>query len=220
MSHTVTPLAACPTSYSDKQQAIITAATRIFLEQGYSQASMDRIARSAGVSKQTIYNQFGNKEALFRAIINQRCAELLSLLLEGEQDGSDIEAILTRFATTLLNILLEPSALALHRLIIAESRRLPRVGRIYHESGPARGNQQLACYLETLCQRGILCIDDTTLAAQQFTGALVGSLRSRALVLDQPATQAEIDQVVDHTVKGFLALYQPARYPETARKKI
>lgn len=202
-------VASCPASAGEKQRAIITAATRIFLEQGYAHASMDRIARAAGVSKQTIYNQFGNKEALFSAIISQRCTELLNLLLQSDQDGADIEQILTRFATTLLDILLEPSALALHRLIISESRRLPRVGRIYYESGPARGNQRLAEYLEALCQRGVLCIDDTALAARQFTGALVGSLRTRALVLDEPVPQTEIEEVVGHTVKCFLALYLP-----------
>lgn len=201
----------CPPVPSEKHQAILQAATAIFLEQGYDQASMEQIARAAGVAKQTIYNQFGNKEALFRAIITQRCTELLDTLLGSAPDEDGIEQILTRFATALLDILLEPSALALHRLIVAESRRLPRVGRLYYESGPERGNRRLAQYLQTQCERGVLTIDEPELAAQQFTGALLGSLRTRALVLEEPVPQAEIDKVVRHTVQCFLALHRTRR---------
>ena len=198
----------CSPPLNEKQQAVIQAATRIFLEQGYDQASMEQIARSAGVSKQTIYNQFGNKEALFRAIITQRCTELLGTLLASDPDADGIEEVLTRFATTLLDILLESSALALHRLIVAESRRLPRLGRLYYESGPERGNRRLAEYLQAQCERGVLVIDDPGLAAQQFTGSLLGALRTRALVLDETVPQADIDNTVRHTVQSFLALHR------------
>lgn len=201
----------CSPSPTGKQQAIIEAATRIFLEQGYGQTSMEQIARAAGVAKQTLYNHFGNKEALFRAIITQRCTELLDTLLASNTDTDGIEKVLTRFATALLDILLEPSALALHRLIVAESRRLPRVGRLYYESGPERGNRRLARYLQTQCERGVLTIDEPELAAQQFTGALLGSLRTRALVLDEPIPRTEIDKVVRHTVQCFLALHRTQR---------
>lgn len=204
---TVSP-SICPVPLTEKQQAIIAAATRIFLEQGYDQAGMEQIARAAGVAKQTLYNQFGNKEALFRAIITQRCTELLDTLLDSDPQADGIEQVLTRFATTLLDILLEPSALALHRLILAESRRLPRLGRLYYESGPARGNRRLAEYLQIQCGRGVLRIEDPELAARQFTGALVGSLRTRALVLDDAIPQAEIDATVRHTVQAFLALHR------------
>ena len=195
----------CPVPLTEKQQAIIAAATRIFLEQGYDQAGMEQIARAAGVAKQTLYNQFGNKEALFRAIITQRCTELLDTLHDSDPRDEGIEPVLTRFATTLLNILLEPSALALHRLIVAESRRLPRLGRLYYESGPQRGNHRLAEYLQSQCERGVLRIEDPELAARQFTGALLGALRTRALVLDEPIPQNDIDNTVRYTVQSFLA---------------
>ena len=199
----------CPPPPTGKQQAIIEAATRMFLEQGYGRTSMEQIARAAGVAKQTLYNHFGNKEALFHAIITQRCTELLDTLLASNTDTDGIEQVLSRFATALLDILLEPSALALHRLIVAESRRLPRLGRLYYESGPERGNRRLAEYLQAQCDRGVLRIADPELAAQQFTGSLLGSLRTRALVLEEPIPRADIERVVQHTVDGFLALHRP-----------
>ena len=204
---TPTGVAQVETGGSEKQAAVIAAATRIFLEQGYDSASMDAIARRAGVSKQTIYNRFGSKEALFSAIICQRCQDMLSALLETGQAHDDTAKTLSDFASTLLDILLEPSALALHRLIISESARFPRIGEIYYRVGPERGNRRFAEFLDAQCRRGRLRIDDTLLAAQQFTGALIGSLRTKALALNQPIDADEIRSVVDHTVACFMATY-------------
>lgn len=200
------PPAICP-PLSEKQRAIIEAATRIFLDQGYRSTSMDAIAREAGVSKQTIYNHYGNKEALFSDIITQHCEEVLVSLLRTEHARHNAEATLRQFATTLLDIILQPSVLALHRLIIAESARFPEVGELYYRVGPERGNRRLADYLEEQCRLDHLRIDDCYLAAQQFTGALTGSLRSSALVLNRPVSDEEIDAVVDHTVACFMALH-------------
>ncbi len=192
---------------TDKQRAIIEAATRIFLDQGYRNTSMDAIAREAGVSKQTIYNHYGNKEALFSDIITQHCQDVLLTLLETEHARQNTEAVLREFASLLLDITLQPSVLALHRLIIAESARFPEVGEIYYRVAPERGNRRLAEYLEQQCALGQLQMEDSFLAAQQFTGALVGSLRSKALVLNKPIPASESQLVVDHTVACFMALH-------------
>lgn len=192
---------------SEKKTAVILAATGIFLEQGFHNASMDAIARAAGVSKQTIYNHFGSKEALFSAIACERCLDRLSTLLETEQVRTDAEATLRAFAKTLLKILLEPEALALHRLIIAESGRFPEIGEIYHRAGPERGIRLLAAYLDRQCQLRRLDVRNTQLAAQQFTGALIGSVRTRALVLNQTISPAEQRRVVDYTVSCFMRMH-------------
>src|SRR5207244_1010955 len=52
-----------------KRQAILDAATTIFLRQGYLGTSMDEIAARAGVSKQTVYKHFADKERLFVEIV-------------------------------------------------------------------------------------------------------------------------------------------------------
>ncbi|MGD2119389.1 MAG: TetR/AcrR family transcriptional regulator [Chromatiales bacterium] len=190
-----------------KQVAIIEAATRIFLQQGYSNTSMDAIAREAGVSKQTIYNHYGNKQALFSDIITQHCQDVLLTMLETEHARQNTAAALSEFAETLLSIILQPSVLALHRLIIAESARFPELGELYYRVGPERGNRVVAKYLEQQCTSGHLRIDDCYLAAQQFTGSLIGSLRTKALVLNQPVELGDIRSVVDYTVSCFMALH-------------
>ncbi len=195
------------TDCSDKQSAVIAAAERIFMQRGFHNASMDAIAREAGVSKQTIYNNFGNKEALFNAIAARRCLDMLSALLGADSARTDVEATLHKFAATLLDQLLEPTALAFHRLIIAESARFPEVGEIYYRAGPERGNRLLADYFDEQCGLGHLYIDDTLLAARQFTGALIGSLRTKVLVLNRPIPPKDIRKVVDYSVASFMCLH-------------
>ena len=67
-----------------KRDAILEAAARVFFESGYAAASMDEIAREAGVSKQTVYSHFGAKEALFGAFIRDNCERLLEPILAPE----------------------------------------------------------------------------------------------------------------------------------------
>jgi AcrR family transcriptional regulator len=196
-----------PSDGYGKQAAIIQAATRIFLAEGYSDASMDAIARQAGVSKQTIYNHFGSKENLFSDVVSRRCLDMLSALLETEHARHNVEDTLREFARTLLRVLLEPSALALHRLILSESARFPEVGDIYYRAGPERGNRLLAEYLEAQCRLGHLCVEAPRLAAEHFTGSLIGPLRTRALVLNRRSSPQKIRQVVDHAVACFMALH-------------
>ena len=53
---------------AEKRAGVLEAAAKVFLSGGYLGASMDEIADLAGVSKQTVYTYFSNKEALFAAM--------------------------------------------------------------------------------------------------------------------------------------------------------
>src|SRR3954464_12990630 len=63
--------AGAPRGLPGKRTAIMRAATRIFIAAGYERASLDTVAAEAGVSKQTIYNHFGDKERLFVAVVDE-----------------------------------------------------------------------------------------------------------------------------------------------------
>ena len=52
-----------------KRGAIMDAATTVFLQKGYRGSSVDEIASLAGVSKQTVYKHFDDKERLFTEIV-------------------------------------------------------------------------------------------------------------------------------------------------------
>jgi TetR/AcrR family transcriptional regulator, mexJK operon transcriptional repressor len=192
---------AARTVSAPKHDAIVDAARRVFLREGYS-ASMDLVAAEAGVSKQTVYNHFGSKEGLFRAIVDDLSSELLDVLLE--RDGAPAVTLET-FARRFLKMLLAPSSLALHRMLVAEAPRFPDLAREIYIGGPARAASQLALYLAEENRKGTLAVADPALAAEQFFGALVGHLQLRALLSPREApSEAEIERAVAHAVRGFL----------------
>jgi TetR/AcrR family transcriptional repressor of mexJK operon len=187
-----------------KHDAILDAAKRVFLRAGYS-ASMDLVAAEAGVSKQTVYNHFGSKEGLFRAIVDHVSGELLDVLVERDGARADPAATLEAIARRFLKLLLTPSYLALHRMLVAEAPRFPDLAREIYVGGPARAANELALYLADESTKGTLAVTDPALAAEQFFGALCGHLQLRALLSPRDAPhETEIERAIAHAVRGFL----------------
>ena len=124
-----------------KRRAILEAGTEVFLQNGYRGASMDEIAALAGVSKQTVYKHFSDKEALFTEIVIGAVDavagpvhdEVLRL-----EDSGDVEADLRGLARRLLGRVMQPRILRLRRLVIGEAGRFPDLGRTFYEQGPGR----------------------------------------------------------------------------------
>jgi TetR/AcrR family transcriptional regulator, mexJK operon transcriptional repressor len=191
-----------------KHDAILGAARRVFLREGYS-ASMDLVATEAGVSKQTVYNHFGSKDGLFRAIVDHASGELLDVLVEGDAPA-DPAPTLETIARRFLEMLLTPSHIALHRTLVGEAPRFPDLAREIYLGGPARAASELALYLGHETRKGTLAVADPALAAEQFFGALCGHLHLRALLIPQdPPSKAEIERAIGHAVRGFLRAHAP-----------
>jgi TetR/AcrR family transcriptional regulator, mexJK operon transcriptional repressor len=192
-----------------KHDAIVEAARRVFLREGYS-ASMDLVAAEAGVSKQTVYNHFGSKEELFRAIVDHVSDKLLDVLDEREakaDPAATLEAVARRF----LKLLLMPAHLALHRMLVAEAPRFPDLARAIYVGGPAHAANELAHYLAEESRKGTLAVADPALAAEQFFGALCGHLHLRALLSPRDAPgKAETERAIAYAVQGFLRAHAPA----------
>ena len=195
-----------------KRRAIQEAGTAVFLRRGYESASMDLIAAEANVSKQTIYNHFHSKDELFKAIITDMTAMLVVPLSMKEAAKSTPERLLRSFARDFLRLMLQPSSLALYRLIVAESARFPELGAALFAAGAGQLISMLADYLDWETKKGRLAVDHPERAAELFIGMLSGRVQLRALlgVRDIP-TKSELDSRVTHSVSSFLMLYAPGR---------
>ena len=125
----------------EKRRLIIDAAGDLFMEQGYENASMDGIAKLAGVSKQTLYSHFGGKEQLFSAAIECKCEEyqLDSSLSNTDNNYRDS---LQEFCEQLARLLVSPEALQVFRVCVAEADRT-EVGNLFWQAGPERIRNQL-----------------------------------------------------------------------------
>jgi TetR/AcrR family transcriptional regulator, mexJK operon transcriptional repressor len=124
------------TQLSDtKRDAILDAATRMFLAQGYSAVSMDAIALAAPVSKPTLYNYFPGKPALFAAVVASVCTRMTAAVDTALKDDGDLRSDLRIIARAYVDIVYSPECLALYRVIIAELKNFPELGQLAYDSG-------------------------------------------------------------------------------------
>lgn len=193
---------------SPKRQAILSAAGDLFVSQGYGAVSMDSIARAASVSKATLYAHFASKDDLFANIIRGACTENVSTGHFTPNAEQDIGGALSELGGRMLRFLLEPRALAIYRVVVAESARFPELGRAFYESGPGLFRSVFGAWLAAQHAAGRIVVDDPLLAADQFIGLLRGSLYMRAtLDLAAQPWDAEVEAVVGAAVAVFLRAY-------------
>jgi AcrR family transcriptional regulator len=191
-----------------KKLAVLKAALRLFLEQGFGATSMDAIAREAGVSKATLYAHVKSKEELFAAI-TATCAEQLLATHTPFDHETDIHAALSRFGRDHVALLLSPEGAAMYRIVIAEAPRFPELGRAFYENGPAIKLNALAQYLRQADAAGTLEVDDASRAAAEFVGMLGGTVHLRAMLgHDEDISAAEREALVEHAVDTFLRAYR------------
>src|SRR5579864_5766891 len=153
---------------SAKRRQIVEGARNVFLAQGFDAASMNDIARAAGVSKGTLYVYFNNKEELLEAIVEEECDAQAEGIFNLDPNDHDVGATLTRLGVAYVKFLCRPEKASAIRTVIAIADRMPEVGRRFYESGPATGIARLADYLATQVEAGVLAIEDCKIAASQF----------------------------------------------------
>lgn len=164
-----------------KHAAILSAATEVFLREGYARASVDAIAQRAGVGKQTVYKHFGDKQQLFLAVVEH--AHAASPLDKADliTDTGDPQADLTAAATWLIRAVTSPEIAALHRLTIAELTHHPDLLRTWRDEGRSQVLiDAVAAYLTACDRRGTLSVPDPATAARQFVllASTEGQVRS------------------------------------------
>jgi len=184
---------------------ILEAATDLFLLEGYASTSIEAVAARAGISKKTFYHRFADKAALFAAVVH-RIIELIRPppdvpLLQ----GVELDEILRRLAGIILRAALSPQAIALHRLIVAESVRFPDLVRVVHQD-PA--SQEAIALISDLLVRELpdarLTVEHQRFAAAQFLHMVVAVPQRRSMGQGAPMTAKELQVWIHHTVKLFL----------------
>ena len=198
-----------------KRAVILDAATTLFLRHGYLGTSMDEIASLAGVSKQTVYKHFADKQRLFSAIVaaavdaagDPVMAEATTLA-DSDDPATDLHALARRQ----LEQVVQPRLMQLRRLVIGEANRFPELGRAFYERGAGRSTAALAAAFERLTARGLLDTPDPRLAAAHFNWLVMSAPVNRAMLLGDEAiaTAAELDRYAEGGVRAFLAAYEPA----------
>lgn len=157
-----------------KRAAIVQAAVHQFFHHGYAATAIEQVAAKAGVSKVTIYNQFGDKRALFAAAVDSECEKIRGhFSLEGAGQGT-VRERLTAIGEAIVAFLYRPEMIQFERRIAAETVNDPAVGAAFLEAGPWRMKHGFAAWLEHAAAAGDLVVEDPMLAAEQFVSLCKG----------------------------------------------
>ncbi len=151
----------------------------MFLDRGFAATSTDAIAAEAGVSKQTLYVYYPSKEELLADVLRHLIEDgpRGGPLLTGEEasPGSrdELRRALDSLARKLISGLMDPDYVALVRVVIAETRRLPRLGQLFRSAVPERVLNNVSALLEAARENGVIGAVDTDAASRAFVGPLL-----------------------------------------------
>ena len=191
-----------------KFDQVLAGAREVFLRDGFEGASVDDIARAAGVSKATLYSYFPDKRLLFMEMAKIECARQADHVM----DTVDIEApmadILTNVCSEIIDLIMSDFGRSIFRICVGESTRFPELGREFYASGPEMGRTRLIELLACGVERGELVINDMQLAADQLAQLCKADLFDRMVFnITEEFSVDEKDRVAKAAVAMFMARY-------------
>ena len=184
---------------------ILDAATDLFFARGYGATSIEAVAQRARISKRTFYHRFADKATLFGAVLHRIIEGLRPPPAIPIVAGADLAEVLRRLAGLIVHAAVTPHALALHRLIVGESARFPRLAAaVTNEGATQEAIALIAGVLAQEARAGTLTLDDPALAAELFLYLVLSVPQRRALGLGKPMSAAELERWASAVVDLFL----------------
>lgn len=170
---------------SAKEQQILTAARALFLRNGYDGATTDALVESAGVSKETLYRYYRNKDELLTAVIRdmaeRRHALAANVVLPEHATRRTLESLLRELVAFALAETMRAEYLDLLRLVVAESRRRPHIAALLRDA--LTGGGALRRLLTQAREQGLVRRDvKVDVAAEMLAGTLFGAIFNQGLL--------------------------------------
>lgn len=188
------------------RETIVTAARTVFLREGM-RASVEKIAATAGVARQTVYNQFGTKERLFSEMVKILFVRAVESTVTFQEDV-DLETMLFQSGQYLLKLINHPTSLALLRMSIGHSREHPDLSAaalVLNKSNPLPNiATTIAQRFQREMEAGRMQPEDPALAAEAFIGAFGAYPHHRSLLGVQPEPAERRDKRIRLAVRIFL----------------
>jgi TetR/AcrR family transcriptional repressor of mexJK operon len=198
-----------------KREQIRSGATRVFIERGFSGASTDAIAAEAGVSKQTLYAYYSSKEVLLSDVLRRMVEEgshgRLAEAIEGvsPRERDELRGVLTSVAAGLISSLMDAKYVALVRIVISETPRLPHLGHLFRSAVPEKILGGVGALLERAHDGGAIGEVAPDLASRAFVGPLLTYVLMDALFVGDGPPRAPGTEVLDDAVDLFMRVLPP-----------
>ena len=173
----------------------------VFFQCGYAGTSMDRVAATAGVSKQTIYSYFKDKEGLFVALIERVTIRSFQDEFGPEPDKGEPALLLQRLATKFLAKMGDQEYVALLRVVIAESARFPELAQLYVRTVIQRSCTCLSLYFQSHPE---LNIPDPEAIARIFFGSLAAFIMTQEILHGHQTMPMENERLINSLINLIL----------------
>jgi TetR/AcrR family transcriptional regulator, mexJK operon transcriptional repressor len=206
-------------SQDERRAAILDIAHDAFMRDGYSGASMSRIAALVGGSKATLYSYFPSKKDLFLAVTDRESEMLLNQIFSVGPAMDDLRAGIVDLARRCLTTMLSDRIVESYRLIIAEAGRFPEIGKMTYELAVKRGLERVAAFFRQAMNRGGLRPGDPHRAADLFWDLVAGNLHKKRLwSVVEHADALAIEIEAQRIAQIFLAAYGNDAMSRAARQ--
>lgn len=189
-----------PQPTPSRSTQILQAASICFLDRGFVRTSISDIIALSGGSRATVYDEFGDKQGLFTALIS---AVLDRMELPSVEPGPP-EEVLHDFGLKYLKQLLDPEALALYRVVLGECSHVRELGQAIFKAGPEAAAALLAERLRAWAAEGRLAIGDPHRAATMFLAMVEGDLHRSSLMWNCEPSPGDMATNVEAAVALFL----------------
>jgi len=191
---------------SHRRQKMLRAARICFLDRGFLRTTISDVLALSGGSRATVYEEFGDKEGLFAALV---ASVLDDMSFPAIADGPPAE-VLRALGRNYLEQLLDPDALAIYRVVLGESVHVRQLGPAIFRAGPQAASDALAERFAGWAARGELALENPRRAATLFLAMVEGDLHRAAIMWDRSPSTEEIEDTVDAAVTLFLGGASPA----------
>lgn len=191
-----------------KFDQVLDGARTIFLRDGFERASVDDIAREAGVSKATIYAYFPDKQLLFLEVARLECRRQAEDAEASVDLDAHVRTMLTVAAERIAAFHMSEFGQRMFRIVVGEGERFPGLGREFYENGPGQIHDRLVHHMRNCVECGELRIDDLDLAADQFAQLCKATIHEKLIFgVEKSITEADVRRSVTGAVDMFLARY-------------
>jgi TetR/AcrR family transcriptional repressor of mexJK operon len=195
----------------ERSRRIMDAARNHFYAHGLERASVDAIAAEAGVSKMTVYNNFGSKEGLFEAVVQERTERVMGGTAGVESmDPLQPEKALMAVGTQFLALAREEQTLGKFRSLYGAASSHEEACQAFYRLGPERLISELATYLKRASDAGRLKVKHPGMAADLFLAMFLGDGHIRGLLMLQMPDEQENKALLREAVRVFMAAYGTA----------
>lgn len=201
----IKPVAAAATRGEIRREAMLAAARDVFLEHGFSGASIEEVVSRTGGSKASLYSYFGSKEGLFGEMVSTGCKEFLRNVAIPTAIEGNLQKTLKAFGLRFFKLYTEPGRVRLMRTVIAEATRFPQFAEQLYREGPQQVRIGLSAFFKQCHAEGLLHAPNADFAAIQFITLVKGHCQFRSLFgLSPLALDLTPEAFIDDTVRLFL----------------